>query len=114
MMPNTSSGSQAEQLALEFLHTQGLRLVTRNFRGRFGEIDLIMRDGETLVFIEVRLRNCFAYGGAEASITANKQNKIRLTASQYMQQHGEQACRFDTILMSELNRSGIVWIRDAF
>lgn len=51
MMPNTSSGAQAEQLALEFLHSQGLRLVTRNFRGRFGEIDLIMRDGETLVFI---------------------------------------------------------------
>ena len=113
-MPSNSSGTQAEQLALQFLLAQGMRLEMQNFRGRFGEIDLIMRDAETLVFVEVRLRNSFGFGGAEASITQSKQNKIRLTASQYMQRHGEQPCRFDTILMSELNRSSIVWIRDAF
>ncbi len=113
-MLTSTFGALAEQLALEFLTSQGLILLARNFRGRFGEIDLIMRHQETLVFVEVKLRNSHDFGGAVASITTTKQNKLRLTASQYMQRYGEQACRFDTILMSELNRHGIEWIKDAF
>ena len=71
-------GHQAEQLALDYLQSHGLRLLERNFRGRFGEIDLIMLDGHTLVFIEVRLRKSKNFGGAEQSITASKQNKLIL------------------------------------
>jgi putative endonuclease len=112
-MPS-ATGSQAEQLALEYLQAQGLQLLTRNFRGRYGEIDLIMRHGTVLVFIEVRLRNSKQYGGADASITHNKQQKLRLTASQYMQRYGEQACRFDTILFSQLKHDCIIWQKQAF
>jgi putative endonuclease len=107
-------GHQAEQLALDYLQSCGLRLLERNFRGRFGEIDLIMQEGKTLVFVEVRLRKSKGFGGAEASITSAKQNKLRLTASQYLQRYGEQACRFDTIFLDELNRQNIVWVKQAF
>jgi putative endonuclease len=109
-----SIGQQAEQLALQYLQQQGLKLCQRNFRGRFGEIDLVMRDANTLVFIEVRLRKITAFGGAEGSITASKQKKIQLTASQYLQRYGEQPCRFDTILMQQLDLQSIVWVKNAF
>lgn len=107
-------GSQAEQYALAFLQQQGLKLIEKNFRGRFGEIDLIMRHHDVLVFVEVRLRKPNAFGGAEASITSSKQKKLILTASQYMQRHGEQPCRFDTVLLSALQADSIIWYQQAF
>lgn len=109
-------GDSAEDLALHYLQQQGLRLLQRNFRSRYGEIDLIMRDSNTLVFIEVRLRKNNAFGGAAASITTAKQQKIILTAHYYLQQHGNQACRFDAILIQpNPNKTpDIEWIRQAF
>ncbi|ROH84110.1 YraN family protein [Pseudomethylobacillus aquaticus] len=110
----TSTGAQAEALAADYLQHQGLRLLERNFRSRYGEIDLIMQDSQTLVFVEVRLRRHADYGGALASITADKQRKLRITADYYLQSHGNQPCRFDVILMSSLATGDIEWICNAF
>lgn len=108
------SGSEAEQLAANFLQQQGLALVARNYRCRFGEIDLIMRDQATLVFVEVRLRRNLNFGGAGSSITLAKQQKLTRTAQHYLQQHGNCRCRFDAVLMHNSTAQDIEWIRNAF
>lgn len=108
-------GAQAEQLAAAFLKLQGLQLIETNYRCRFGEIDLICRDGRDLVFVEVRLRGSEAFGGAAASITLRKQEKILLAARHYLQQLGSSpACRFDVVLLRGLRDNDIEWIRNAF
>ncbi len=109
-----SLGTDAEQLATRYLQQQGLSLVTSNYQCKFGEIDLIMREGNTLVFVEVRLRSNSQFGGAAASITAAKQRKLALTAEHYLQKYGSSACRFDAILMSSTDAQHIEWIRNAF
>ena len=80
----STRGAQAEQLAAQFLQCQGLKLVQRNYRCRYGEIDLILHDGNTLVFAEVRLRSRNDFGGAAASINAAKQAKLVRTAQHYL------------------------------
>jgi len=107
-------GSDAEQLAATYLQQQGLILVTSNYSCRFGEIDLIMRDGKSLVFVEVRLRSSTSFGGAGMSITSAKQQKLTRTAEHYLQKHGNAACRFDAILMSKARTEDIEWIKNAF
>jgi putative endonuclease len=108
-------GVQAEQLAAAHLQRHGLQLVETNYRCRFGEIDLICRDGKTLVFVEVRLRGSEAFGGAAASITARKQGKIVLAARHYLQHlRDTPACRFDVVLLRGLRDNDIEWIKDAF
>ena len=107
-------GSEAEQIAAGFLRQQGLVLIAKNFHCRFGEIDLVMRDGRTLVFVEVRLRRDSAYGGAGSSITLAKQQKLVRTAQYYIQLHGDSACRFDAILMTKPDAQNVEWIRNAF
>ncbi len=106
-------GQSAEARAEAFLRTHGLKLVTRNWRGRFGEIDLIMQDDSTLVFIEVRLRSRSDFGGAAASVTPAKQKKLLATARQYMTTLKTlPPCRFDVIALS--GNSAPEWIRNAF
>lgn len=107
-------GNAAEQLAALFLQKRGLKLVERNFRCAYGEIDLIMLDGNTLVFIEVRLRSSDNFGGAAMSINQSKQQKLRRSAALYLQSHGDSACRFDAILMSKVDINAVEWIQDAF
>jgi len=109
-----TAGIAAEQLAASFLKQQGLVLITQNYHCRFGEIDLIMRDGNILVFIEVRLRSHSGFGGAAESITFSKQRKLIITANHYLQQHGDQPCRFDAILMNKADHAHIEWIQHAF
>lgn len=97
-------GDRAEQLALEHLQDQGLRLVRRNFRtpGRGGgEIDLIMREPDgTLVFVEVRQRASHARGGAAGSITGHKQRRIVFAARHFLHLiRSEPPCRFDVVLV---------------
>ena len=104
-------GREAEMRAERHLQNQGLRPVDRNFRIRGGEIDLIMRDGSTLVFVEVRQRSGSDFGGAAASITAIKQSRIILAARYYLARHGECDCRFDCVLF---DAGVLTWIRDAF
>jgi putative endonuclease len=114
-------GDDAERLAEEFLGRQGMKLVERNYRCRFGEVDLIMRQGSTLVFVEVRLRRPAGragendYGGAAASITAGKQRRLVAAAQHYLAAHKTlPACRFDAVLLNQLSEEGIEWIQDAF
>ena len=107
-------GAAAEELAARHLLAHGLRIVDRNFRVRGGEIDLIARDGQTLVFVEVRLRSRADFGGAAASITARKQQRVILAASHYLLAHGEQPCRFDAILLDALDANAIEWLKGAF
>lgn len=106
-------GARAEALAADFLIGRGLVLVARNFRTRQGEIDLIVRDRDTLVFVEVRLRTRAGYGGAAASITAAKQARLVAAAQAYLAQLGrEPPCRFDAVLLDDLDPAGIEWERD--
>lgn len=95
-------GAHAEQLACAKLKQKGLDLVTRNYHCRYGEIDLIMRDGPTLVFIEVRQRRSSAYGGAAASIDQIKLSKLVRSAQHYLGTHyADQLplCRFDVVAL---------------
>jgi putative endonuclease len=109
------NGSEAERCAERFLLQRHLVLLQRNYRCRFGEIDLIMRNGETLVFVEVRLRSSSVFGGAGASVTSFKQTKLLRTARHYLARLKTMpSCRFDVVLLSGCNGEEIEWIKDAF
>lgn len=110
----THNGKTAELLAAAYLQRQGLQLLECNYRCRCGEIDLIMRDGSELVFVEVRLRSSAVFGGAGASITPAKQQKLARTAEHYLQQHGTAPCRFDAVLLDSLAEHDLHWLRNAF
>ena len=110
----SARGDAAENLAAEFLQRAGLTLVARNFRCRLGEIDLIARDGKTLVFVEVRMRSSDRFGGAAASITAAKRKKLLRTARYYLAGVARPpACRFDALLVNGRDNS-IEWLKNAF
>lgn len=108
------AGRAAEQLAARFLEARGLVILKRNFRCRAGEVDLIARDGSTLVFVEVRLRAGRAFGGAAASVDTRKQAKVLRAAQYYLAGRPEQPCRCDVIALDRLAADRIEWIRDAF
>ena len=113
------TGDDAERIAERFLATHGLKLVARNYRCRYGEIDLIMQDCESLVFVEVRLRKPLRgkvdFGGALASITASKQAKIIATAQHYLAGMKQlPPCRFDVVLLNGLNAQDVEWMKSAF
>jgi putative endonuclease len=116
-----NAGFEAEKLAATFLVKHGLKLVVQNYHCRYGEIDLIMKDAKTLVFVEVKLRRNNQFGGAAASITPQKQQKLILTAQHYLQTQklDDVPCRFDAILMQgtdlkPADLQHIEWIRNAF
>jgi len=107
-------GRRAEDLAATFLQQQGLTLVARNYQCRFGEIDLIARDGDALVFVEVRMRANSAFGGAAASITAGKRAKLLRTARHYLAGLARApACRFDAVLIDG-EGAAPEWLKNAF
>jgi len=106
------TGYSAEERAAMFLVDQGLDIVARNFRTRFGEIDLVARDGTTLVFVEVRSRAPGGFGDAASSITAAKQGRIASAARFYLSTlTREPPCRFDVIT---LDGGPPAWLRAAF
>jgi putative endonuclease len=107
----TTRGREAEERAARYLESCGMRVVERNFRIRGGEIDLICRDGRTLVFVEVRLRSCGDFGGAAASITAGKRRRIVLAARHYLAGKADCDCRFDCVL---IDGERLEWIANAF
>ena len=107
----TARGREAENRAAAYLERCGARVVERNFRVRGGEIDLICREGKTLVFVEVRQRSRGDFGGAAASITVNKQRRIVLAAQHYLAGKPACDCRFDCIL---IDGDQLEWLRDAF
>lgn len=111
----SSSGAAAEQLAARFLQQHGLKLLQRNYSCRLGEIDLILQDGATLVFAEVRLRRRTDFGGAAASIDAAKQARLVRAAQHYLAALGHTPpCRFDAVLLQSTGGKDIEWVKDAF
>ncbi len=109
-------GAHAEQLAEAHLAAQGLQLLTRNYRIRRGEIDLVMLDGAELVFVEVRQRASQQFGGGAASVDARKQARLWRTAEFFLQQnrqHQQRRCRFDVVALGA-GDSDINWIKNAF
>jgi putative endonuclease len=114
----SNTGSWAEDLALSHLRARGLQMLTRNFRRRFGEIDLIMSDGPTLVFVEVRYRASSRFGDPVDSVTSRKQQRIRRTAEAWLGANcgaEHRPCRFDVVSVTgESGKTAITWIRDAF
>ncbi|MGC1181856.1 YraN family protein [Legionella sp.] len=115
-MTTREKGRIAEEKALVYLVAQNLKLVTQNYSCRLGEIDLIMRDNDYLVFIEVRARISADFGGGLASINYAKKQKIIKSALHYVMTHNKQsnlAMRFDVISIDGKSAS-ITWLKDAF
>ena len=107
------AGASAEDLAVRFLSGHGLAIVARNVRSRLGEIDIVARDGDTLVFVEVRLRRRHDFGGAAESITASKRARIRAAAELYLARLSRvPACRIDALLLDALDPARIDWVKD--
>jgi putative endonuclease len=105
-------GAAAEALAAQFLAARGLAIEARNYRWRGGEIDIVARDGSTVVFVEVRMRRHRAFGGAAESITVSKRRRLRLAAEHYLARlPSEPPCRFDAILLDALAPERIEWLR---
>ncbi len=117
-LSTTGKGRQFEILAQKFLRKQGLKQFQMNFHSRFGEIDLIARDADVLVFIEVRYRKNSDHGDAAATVNFHKQQKIIRTAQHYLQKSGltnKMPCRFDVIGISgSVDALDIQWIKNAF
>ena len=111
-------GNNYELLASSFLRKQGLKLITKNFRSRFGEIDLIMKDEDQLVFVEVRYRKHLSRGRPHHTVTLSKQKKIIKTAKLFLVKQGlydQVPCRFDIVGITELNKvKDYTWVRSAF
>ena len=110
-------GARAEDVACRHLLDHGLRLVTRNYRCRHGEIDLVMRDGPTIAFIEVRLRSRTDFGSGAESVDARKQARVLSSAEHYLQRHATLLadCRFDVVSILQSDDSfQLEWIRNAF
>ena len=112
-------GDAAESAACAHLLKHGLTLEQRNYRSPYGEIDLVMREREALVFVEVRFRASSQFGAAAETVDARKQAKLRATAEHYLQ-HAPKAsnkpCRFDIVAISgdETGDKKLHWLRDAF
>lgn len=114
----TAVGQRAEQAALRFLAKSGLTLVARNYRCRWGEIDLILKDSACLVFVEVRYRRSSGFGRAAASVSGQKQHRLISAAAHYLSHNASlkhMPTRFDVIGIDYAGRQRTVeWIPDAF
>ena len=109
-----ADGSEAEARAARFLVANGLVVVARNFRCRLGEIDLVARDGATLVFVEVRQRRGNVYGGALASVDRRKQLRLIAAAQVFLSRFASPPpCRFDVVAVQGPEAT-VQWVRDAF
>lgn len=105
-------------MAESFLHQKGLRTLSRNFNCRLGEVDLIMEDGQYLVFTEIRYRQNPGFGSGAESVGKTKQGRIIRAAQRFLQLHqhrAQQPCRFDVLsLGQEQGELRVNWIRNAF
>ena len=117
-MHRLAQGLSYERAAEKYLEARGLRLLTRNFRCRTGEIDLVMMDVDTLVFVEVRYRSHQGFGGALESITKRKQIRVVRAAATFLQSHAHYqrlACRFDAVgIKGSVSDADFCWIKAAF
>ncbi|HUH31110.1 MAG TPA: YraN family protein [Rhodanobacter sp.] len=113
-----ATGDGFEQRACSALERAGLHVLARNYHTRRGELDLIMRDGETIVFVEVRYRRSAGHGDAATSVTVAKQARLILAAQQWLGAHPEHArrtCRFDVVSYDgPADAVHQAWLRNAF
>lgn len=112
--PTQRDGAAQETLALAQLEAAGLQLLARNVASRVGELDLVMQDGDVLVFVEVRSRTSSRFGGAAASVTVAKQQRLARAAQVFLKTTWRgplPRCRFDVVAISP---EGVDWLRDAF
>jgi putative endonuclease len=115
------SGKWHEAVAKKYLEQQGLKLIEKNFHAYRGELDLIMQDKQTLVFVEVRFRKNSNYGSPAESVTARKQQHMTMAAQRFLllnPKMAETACRFDVVAITgsanSENKPKIDWIKNAF
>ena len=114
-MVETLSGAEAESLACAHLQRAGLTLVSRNYRCPPGEIDLVMDDGGTLVFVEVRYRRSSRHGSPAETVDARKRARLTAAAQHYLLRHAyDGRCRFDVVAVSGALPPHLEWLRDAF
>ena len=116
---SSSKGQLTESYAQQYLSKQGLTLIERNFHSRQGEIDLIMLDGDTYVFIEVKYRKSKEFGGAIAAVSASKQKKIKQCVTFYLHQNSlneyNTPCRVDVVaLEGDITQPDVTWLKNAF
>ncbi len=109
-------GDKGENISCEFLKDKGYDIVTRNYRTRYGEIDIIAKDGTVLVFAEVKLRSGGNYGRGIEAVTPHKVGKIHQVAMEYIQHNyeTEPECRFDVIEITNLEKIEIMHVKNAF
>ena len=116
--PAKLPGRDAEELACRYLVERGLQVTARNYRCPRGEIDLIMRDGDSVVFVEVRYRRSSRFGSGAETVDSRKQSRLIATAMHYLQANRNVAkhpARFDVVAVSPGDvRQSVQWIRDAF
>ncbi|AMO69462.1 MAG: putative endonuclease [Zhongshania aliphaticivorans] len=118
----SNTGARAEQAACRYLQKQKLKVIAKNYRCRFGEIDIVCRSDEHLVFVEVRYRHSAHFGSAAETVNFAKQQRIILTARHYLscnagaKQYSELPCRFDVIEASPGNSGELQlnWLPNAF
>ena len=115
---NLSRGRKAEDIACARLQQAGLALTTRNYRSPFGEIDLVMQEHDTLVFVEVRYRSSDDFGTPAETVDARKQARLRATAEHYLQntpRASKKACRFDIVALTGDGEGGdFRWLQNVF
>lgn len=113
-----AAGAIFEERACAELQRAGLKLLSRNYTTRYGEIDLIMLDGDTIVFVEVRHRLTHHHGSAATTVTATKQAKLIQTAELWLSsqpRHANRPCRFDVVSYDgPADRAAMAWWRRAF
>ena len=113
-----ATGRWGEDAALDYLESRGLTLLHRNFRRRFGEIDLVMQQRDCIVFVEVRVRRHPSFGDGLTSITYRKRQRLRRAAAAYLKTHSDLAsnpCRFDVVSVTAAGTSAVcAWTVDAF
>jgi len=114
-LTHKQTGEAWEVHARRWLESKGLRFIAANVHARGGEIDLIMKQGPTTVFIEVRYRKTATFGGAAASVTRQKQLRLLQTARLWLARHNGSFdtvdCRFDVVAFTG---NDVEWIKDAF
>lgn len=113
------TGNQAERTTEQILIKAGLRLLARNYRCKQGELDLVMRDADTVVFIEVRYRRRNQWGDAVETVDWRKQKRLIAAAHHYLLTHphlANQSCRFDVVAATgdPADPASFRWIREAF
>jgi len=111
-------GNYYEDLALSHLKKAGLTLLARNYTCRYGELDLIMSENATIVFVEVRYRRNPNFGDGVDSITTSKRAKLIRTATSFLQANpslAQRACRFDVVALAGMaDKPSLDWLRNAF